>query len=170
MVVAAVLGIVVAACLWWLYFDIVVLVAERRLGHAAVGREQNGIARDSYSYLHFPMVAGIVLIAFGLKKTLGHTEDALKLVPATALAGGVAVYLLAHVAFRYRNIHRFNYARTIVAVVALALIPLAEHVSALATLGILSALLSGLVAYETRRYADLRTRLRHQVAAEGNPD
>jgi low temperature requirement protein LtrA len=161
---------VIAACLWWLYFDIVVLVAERRLGHAAVGREQNGIARDSYSYLHFPMVAGIVLLAFGLKTTLGHTEDPLKLVPAVALSGGAALYLLAHVAFRYRNIHRVNYARGLVAVVVLALIPLSEHISALATLGILSALLSGLVVYETRRYAELRTRLRHQVAAEANPD
>jgi low temperature requirement protein LtrA len=169
-VTAAVLGVAIAACLWWLYFDIVVMVAERRLGHAAVGHEQNGIARDSYSYLHFPMVAGIVLIAFGLKKVLAHTEDPLELVPAVALSGGAAVYLLAHVAFRYRNIHRFNYARTITAVLALPLIPLSEHISGLATLAILAALLSGLVAYETQRYAELRTRLRHQVAAEPDPD
>ena len=69
-VAAAVLGIAVAGALWWLYFDIVALVAERRLSNAAVGREQNEIARDSFSYLHFPMVAGIVLLA------LGHEEDA----------------------------------------------------------------------------------------------
>ena len=64
-VVAAVLGVAVAAALWWLYFDIVALVAERRLSKAAEGRERNEIARDSYSYLHFPMVAGIVLVAWG---------------------------------------------------------------------------------------------------------
>jgi low temperature requirement protein LtrA len=169
-VVAAVLGIVIAACLWWLYFDIVALVAERRLGNAAVGHEQNGIARDSYSYLHFPMVAGIVLIALGMKKTLGHTDHALETVPAVALSGGVALYLLAHVAFRYRNIHRFNYARTILAVLTLALIPVSEHISALATLAILAGLLTVLIAYETRRYADLRIRLRHQVAEEPPTD
>ena len=62
-VVAAVLGIAVAAALWWLYFDVVALVAARRLSNAAPGRERNEIARDSFSYLHFPMVAGIVLVA-----------------------------------------------------------------------------------------------------------
>ncbi len=110
-VAAAVLGTVVAAALWWLYFDVVALVAARRLANATPGREQNGIARDSFSLLHFPMVAGIVLLALGLKKTLGHVEDPLKLVPAVALLGGTALYLLAHVAFRWRNIHTFNVHR-----------------------------------------------------------
>ncbi len=84
-VLAAVAGTVVAGALWWLYFDVVALVAERRLTNAAKGREQNNIARDSFSYLHFPMVAGIVLVALGMKKTLGHVGDPLALVPAAAL-------------------------------------------------------------------------------------
>ena len=88
-VVAAVVGIGIAAALWWLYFDVVALVAARRLADAEVGREQNEMARDSYSILHFPMVAGIVLVALGMKKTLGHVEDPLKLVPAAALLGGI---------------------------------------------------------------------------------
>jgi low temperature requirement protein LtrA len=62
-VAAAVLGIVVAAALWWLYFDVVALVVERRLSRAAEGKERNEIARDSFSYLHFPMIAGIVLVS-----------------------------------------------------------------------------------------------------------
>src|SRR5947207_6355356 len=99
-VIAAVGGVLVAAALWWLYFDVVALVAERRLTKAREGRERNEIARDSFSYLHFPMVAGIVLVALGLKKTLADVGDELALVPATALLGGTAVYLLAHVAFR----------------------------------------------------------------------
>lgn len=60
---AAVIGIALAATLWWAYFDVVALVAARRLVNATPGREQNEIARDSFSYLHFPMVAGIVLLA-----------------------------------------------------------------------------------------------------------
>src|SRR3954471_4398316 len=64
-IAAAVLGVVVAAALWWLYFDVVVIVATRRLARAPVGRVQNSMARDSYSYLHLPMVAGIVLVALG---------------------------------------------------------------------------------------------------------
>ena len=96
---AAVLGTVIAAAPWWLYFDVVALVAAQRLSDAAVGREQNEMARDSFSFLHFPMVAGIVLVALGMKKTLGDVEDRLKLVPAAALFGGTSLYLLAHVAF-----------------------------------------------------------------------
>ena len=107
-VVGAVLGVIVCGALWWLYFDVVALVAERRLAKAAPGRERNSIGRDSYGYLHLPMVAGIVLLALGFKKTLGHVGDALELVPAVALLGGTALYLLAHVAFRLRNVHRFS--------------------------------------------------------------
>jgi low temperature requirement protein LtrA len=162
-VTAAVLGIAVAGALWWLYFDIVALVAERRLSNAAVGREQNDIARDSFSYLHFPMVAGIVLLALGMKKTLGHVDDPLKTVPAAAMLGGTAVYLLAHVAFRWRNVHRFSTQRLVAALLLFALIPLATELDALLTLVLLAALLCALIVYETVHFADLRDRLRHQL-------
>ena len=163
-VVAAVLGMIVAGALWWLYFDVVALVAERRLSQAAPGRERNAIGRDSYGYLHLPMVAGIVLLALGLKKTLGHVEDPLKLVPAVALLGGTAMYLVAHVAFRLRNVHRFSAQRLLCALVLVALIPVATELAALATLAILAALLVALIVYESVRFAELRDRLRHQVA------
>ena len=114
-VTAAVIGIAIAAALWWLYFDVVALVAERRLSRATPGREQNALARDSYSYLHLPMVAGIVLLALGMKKSLEHVGDPLHTVPAAALLGGVAVYLLAHVAFRWRIVHRFSSQRLVCA-------------------------------------------------------
>jgi low temperature requirement protein LtrA len=162
-VAAAVLGIAVAGALWWLYFDIVALVAERRLNNAAVGREQNDIARDSFSYLHFPMVAGIVLLALGMKKTLGHVDEPLKTVPAAAMLGGTAVYLLAHVAFRWRNVHRFSTQRLGAAILLCALIPLATELDALLTLVLLAALLCALIVYETVHFADLRDRLRHQL-------
>jgi low temperature requirement protein LtrA len=166
-VVAAVLGIAVAAALWWLYFDVVALVAERRLTKAAAGKERNEIARDSFSYLHFPMVAGIVLLALGMKKTLGHVEDPLKAVPAVAMLGGTALYLLAHVAFRWRNVHRFSTPRLLVAVLLAAFIPAALELPALATLAILAAALAALIAYEASRFAELRERLRHQLVNEG---
>ena len=165
-VLAAVLGTIVAGALWWLYFDVVALVAERRLANAAPGRERNSIGRDSYGYLHLPMVAGIVLLALGLKKTLGHVEDPLKLVPAVAMLGGTAMYLVAHVAFRLRNVHRFSAQRLLCAVALVALIPAAVELPALATLAILAALLVALIVYESIRFAELRDRLRHQVAQE----
>jgi low temperature requirement protein LtrA len=165
-VAGSALGVGVAAALWWLYFDIVALVAERRLTHAKPGREQNEIARDSFSYLHFPMVAGIVLVALGLKKTLGHVEDPLKVEVATAMLGGTAIYLLAHVAFRWRNVQRLNVARLVCAAVLLALIPLATEIASLAMLAIVLGLLAALIAYETVHFADLRDRLRHQAVSE----
>ncbi|MGI8845058.1 MAG: low temperature requirement protein A [Thermoleophilaceae bacterium] len=165
-VVAAVLGVAVAGALWWLYFDVVALVAERRLSNAEIGAEQNAIARDSFSYLHFPMVAGIVLLALALKTTLGHVADPLELVPAVAGLGGTAIYLLAHVAFRYRNVHRFSTQRVAAAVVLMALLPAAVHVPALASLAGVAAVLAALILYERARFAELRERLRNQVEAE----
>jgi low temperature requirement protein LtrA len=169
-VAASVLGIGVAAALWWLYFDIVALVAERRLQQAAVGREQNEIARDSFSYLHFPMVAAIVLVALGLKKTLEHVGDPLETVPAVAMLGGAGLYLMAHVAFRWRNVHRFSVQRVVTTVALAAFVPVALEIPALATLAVLAAALSVLIAYETIHFAELRDRLRHQLAEEAAAD
>ncbi|HEV2787421.1 MAG TPA: low temperature requirement protein A, partial [Solirubrobacteraceae bacterium] len=121
-VAAATLGMAVAAALWWLYFDVVALVAERRLADAAPGREQNSMAQHSYAYLHLPMVAGIVLIALGMKKTLGDVSEPLKDVPAVAMLGGASLYLLAHVAFRWRSLHTLNRQRLVGAGVVLAVI------------------------------------------------
>jgi len=165
-VTAAALGIATVAALWWIYFDVVAIVAERRLSSAEVGRAQNDMARDSYSYLHYPMVAGIVLLALGLEKTLAHVGDPLEVVPAFALLGGVAAYLLGHVGFRYRHIHTVNWRRAGLAVLLLALLPLAVELPALATLAIVATLLWALIALETRLYGDTRHELRH---AEPDP-
>jgi low temperature requirement protein LtrA len=165
-VAASVLGIAVAAALWWLYFDVVAVVAARRLERAAVGKEQNAIARDSYSYLHFPMIAGVVLVALGMKETLGDVGDELRIVPAVALLGGVSLYLVAHVAFRLRNLRTLNVQRLVCAILLVALLPAALEPPALATLAILSVVLTVLIAYEAVRFAELRERIRHQLARE----
>jgi low temperature requirement protein LtrA len=159
------LGITVAAALWWAYFDIVVFVAERRF-RRATGLDRVLIARDSYTYLHLPMVAGIILFAFGVKKTLAHVGDDLAVVPAIGLCGGVALYLLAHVAFRLRNVHRLNVARLLSAVFLVVVgIPLATAIPALASLALVAAVCVALLVYESIRYHDLRERLRHSEAA-----
>jgi low temperature requirement protein LtrA len=167
--VAAVLGIALAAALWWIYFDVVALVAARRLVAAPVGREQNEMARDSYSYLHFLMVAGIVLVALGLKKTLLHVNDPLETVPAVALLGGTALYLLGHVAFRFRHIHTINRQRLLLALLLFALVPLAREVSPLVILGLVDALLCAMIVYETINYGEGRSRLRHGLSPQPPP-
>jgi low temperature requirement protein LtrA len=157
---AALFGVTAAFALWWAYFDVVAPVAERRL-RAAQGVERARMARDSYTYLHLPMVAGITLLAFGVKATVGHTGDPLAIVPATALAGGAALYLLALVAFRLRNVHSWNRQRLVAAALCLALIPAGTALPALVTLGLVAAVLSGLIAYEALRFAEARDRVRH---------
>jgi low temperature requirement protein LtrA len=165
-VTAAVLGVLVAATLWWVYFDVTAIVAERRLSQTEEGRERNEMARDSYSYLHFLMVAGIALLAVGLKLTLEDVSEPLKLVPAAALLGGAALYLLAHVAFRWRNMHTLSRRRLLCSIALISLVPITVGlgISSLATLAVLAAILTALIAYEVLRYADARERVRHQAA------
>ena len=111
------------------------------------------------------MIAGIVLVALGMKKTLGHVEDPLELVPAVALFGGTAVYLLAHVAFRWRNIHTLNRQR----LALLRAAPGARTARRRAArrsrrLTILAAILAGLVRLRDAAVRRARNRLRQKLA------
>jgi low temperature requirement protein LtrA len=162
---AAVLGIALVCELWWIYFDIVAIANVRRLVRAPVGREQNELARDVYSYLHFPLVAGIVLSAFGLHEALAHAEDPLKEVPAFGLLGGVGIYLLGHVLVRWRGVHTLNRQRLLLGLAMFALISVALELPAVATLGIVTALLAVMIVYETRSYGEGRTRVRREFDA-----
>jgi low temperature requirement protein LtrA len=158
---AATLGIAILAAMWWMYFDVVALVSARRLAATPEGKVRNELARDSYSYIHFPMVAGIILAALGLKKTLGHVDDPLETVPAFALLAGVAFYLLGLVAFHLRHVRSVNWRRVGLAAVLVALLPAATELPAIATLGIVSVLLWIVVTIETRSYGEGRARVRH---------
>jgi low temperature requirement protein LtrA len=162
---AAVLGIFLAAALWWTYFDVVALISARRLGEAEVGRVQNELARDSYSYIHLLMVAGIVLMALGMKVTIGHYDEHLHDVPALALLGGLALYLLGLVAFRWRHVHSLNRHRLGLAIVLLFLIPVATAVPALTSVAIAVVLIWAMIVYEHRGYGPRREELRREASA-----
>lgn len=161
---AAVLGVALSAAMWWLYFDVVALVSARRLADAEAGRVRNELARDSYSYIHLAIVAGIVLAALGLKTTIGHTGEHLHDVPAFALFGGIAIYLLGLVAFRYRHVRTVNRQRLGLAIVLLILVPVATQVAALIGLAIAVVLIWVIIPFEHRRYGEGRDQLRHEAA------
>ncbi len=158
-IAAATLAICVLSSLWWAYFDVVAPVAERKLTEAT-GAARAALARDSYSYLHLPMIAGIVLLALGIKKTIGDVHKPLETVPAVALCGGVALYLLAHIAFRLRNVGTLNRQRLVIALACCALVPFAREVDALAALAAVTGLCMGLIAYEAIRFSEARARVR----------
>ena len=168
---AAVLGIAVVAALWWAYFDFVALLAARKLVEAA-GVARAVLARDAYSYLHLPMVAGIVLFALGLKKALADVDDPLKTVPAVGLCGGVALYLLAHVVFRLRVLGGISRGRSIAVIALVGLLPAVAEIRAVAAVGLVAAVSAALIAYEAIHYREGRAQVRQlrgsPAAAEGH--
>jgi low temperature requirement protein LtrA len=159
-IIGVLLGVATAAALWWAYFDVVSIVAERRLRRADP-RAQVLMARDSYTYLHFPMIAGIIVFAIGVKRTLLHVGVHLHPVVAVTLCGGLALYLVALSAFKRRNVGSFNWQRLVVAGALACLVPVATTVPALAALGMVTAATCGLIAFEYVRYAEARDRIRH---------
>jgi low temperature requirement protein LtrA len=173
-VVASVLGLTVAATLWWAYFDIVAIVAERVLRRSR-GEERARLARDAYSYLHLPMVTGIVLLALGMKEVLALVSDAshhdlsdpLELIPRIGLFGGVALYLFGHAGFKYRSWHRFTFRRPIVGLLLLGLIPATAGMPALLALALLTLVMVAMIVSETVHYAELREQVRHEESLAG---
>ncbi|MCT2587044.1 low temperature requirement protein A [Actinophytocola gossypii] len=167
-VLAATLGLAVSASLWWTYFDTSALLAEHALADAE-GHRRVSMARAAFTYLHLPMMAGIVLLALGLKKVLEYVGDAghhtlsepLYGVPLWALYGGTALYLAANSAFSYRCYRNVKAFRLATAAVLVALVPVAANLPALASLGVLSALLIALNVVESVRFRAMRDEVRH---------
>jgi low temperature requirement protein LtrA len=171
MLVASVLGLTLAGCLWWAYFDVVSLIAERALRRAE-GEARTRLARDGYSYLHLPMIAGIVLLAVGLKQVQAYVgggahslHDALPSLPLSAMYAGVALFLLAHVAFTYRAERLLKVQRVVTAVLLVLLIAPAMHLPALGALALLTGVMVLLIAAESLRFADAREQVRHEEDA-----
>jgi low temperature requirement protein LtrA len=163
-IVASLLGIVVASALWWSYFDWVIYVSQAKLADAT-GTERAVLARDLFSYIHMPMVAGIVLFALGMKTTLSHFDEPLEVIPAVGLAGGLALYFAAHVAMRVRTGGGWGHGRPIATVVLIALVPVATVVPALAALALVAAACAALIAYEALRYPYARSWIRSHRGA-----
>jgi len=167
-VLAALLGLGVSVGLWWVYFDVVALVAERVLSRLE-GESRSRLARDSFTYLHFPMLVGIVYLALGMKKVLTYVADPehhdladpLPWVPLVALFGGAVLYLVALSALRRRNVGGWNGQRLVAAGALLVLLPVAAQLPAVAALGLLLAVLVALIGYEAVVLADQRDRVRH---------
>jgi low temperature requirement protein LtrA len=167
-IIASLLGLVVASALWWIYFDAAVHYGEQALA-AEPPETRPKLARDAYTFLHFPMMAGIILLALGLKKVLEyvgdtehhHLDDPLKGIGLYALFGGVVLYLLGHVGFKWRTMHTLGVSRLITAALAVVAALTVSEVPALGQLAVLAGLLAALVAYESIHYARERDELRH---------
>ncbi len=117
------------------------------------------------------MMVGIALTAVGLKKVIEYVGDAeahelgdsLNGTPLYALIGGVALYLFGHIAFKWRTVRHLSHTRLVAIVVLVALTPLAATVPAFAALGLVTAVMIGLVLFESIAYAEHRERIRHEI-------
>ena len=160
-IVAAVLGFVVATSFWLAYFDYFPARAEHLLTDRS-GPERTALARDVYSYLHLPMVAGIVLFAVAMKSTLAHVDKELGTIPALGLCVGPALYLVAYVAIRMRVSHTLGRGRLIAAIACALLLPVALVVSALVALTLVTGVWAGLHTYELIWWREARAKTRAQ--------
>ncbi|MFC9892972.1 low temperature requirement protein A [Nocardia sp. NPDC127579] len=166
--VGSLLGLAVSGLLWWSYFDVAALSAEHALARAT-GERQVRIARDGYTYWHFPMIVGIIGLSLGLKKVLSYVSDAthhsltdaLYGIPLYALYGGVVLYLTGLVGFKYAATGRITRSHLVAVVVLLALVAPATALPALAALAVLCAVLIALVGWDTVRDARGREQIRH---------
>jgi low temperature requirement protein LtrA len=162
-IVAAVLGFVVAASFWLAYFDFFPIRAQQLLTDRS-GTQRVALARDAYTYLHLPMVVGIVLFAFALKTTIAHVGDELAAVPALCLCGGPALYLLAYVAVRVRIARHLGGGRFVAAVACAAVVPIALTAPAIVALALVATVWVALHAYELIWWREARAETRAQHA------
>jgi low temperature requirement protein LtrA len=158
-IVAAVLGLVVVTSFWLAYFDFFQIRGQQILADRS-GVERTGLARDVYTYLHLPMVAGIVLFAFALKATLAHVDDDLDTVSALGLCGGPSLYLFAYVVLRFRVSRTLGGGRLVAAVACALLWPIATVVPALVALTLVATVWVALHAYEIIWWREARAQTR----------
>ncbi len=148
LVIAAVLGLLLSAGLWWAYFGADDDAQAEQALSAAPARRQPWIALEGFGIAHYGLLLGIVIVSVGIKKAIGHAYDPLTAAQALALGGGVALFLASDVWFRRilglgRAAHR-----TIAALLALATIPLATEIAAVAQLAALVVILAVALAGE----------------------
>jgi low temperature requirement protein LtrA len=162
-IVTALLGLLVAASLWLAYFDFFSSGMQRMLVGRR-GEQRVEYARDVYTYLHLPMVVGIVFFAFGMRAALADVHRELGAPAAFCLTAGPAIYLLAYVGVRWRVSRSLSRGRSITAMLLFALFPLAVAVPAFAALALVSAVWVCLHAYELIWWRDARGRRRQAEA------
>ncbi|GGS90113.1 low temperature requirement protein A [Nonomuraea spiralis] len=150
LLLAAVLGIALAVCLWWLYFDVAAEAAERGL-RGVRGERQVMLAVEGYTYGHFPMIAGILLTALGVEGVVAHAGGSapLGVFSALALHGGVALYLVGHLLFRLRMRRTLGRRRLVAACAVLAAAPLAAVLPPPVGPAVVVAVLAVLIAVES---------------------
>jgi low temperature requirement protein LtrA len=170
-IAASVLGLLLASALWWAYFDVSALLGEHALA-SEPAETRARLGRNAYSYTHMPLILGIILVAFGMKEVLLYVSDSshhsltdpLPTVALAALAGGVVIYLLGHVIFKWLTAHTVSVVRLAAAGVLLAVTPLVAGLPALVQLAIVAFLVTCAVLIESVIFAESRRQVRAELS------
>jgi low temperature requirement protein LtrA len=170
-IVASVLGLILASAMWWAYFDVSALLGEHALASEPVETRAR-LARNAYSFAHLPLAVGILLVAFGLKEVLLYVSDSshhsltdpLPSVALAALVGGVIIYLLGHVIFKWLTVHTISVVRLAAAAALLLALPLIAPLPALAQLAVVAFLVTCAAFVESVVFAESRRKIREELS------
>ncbi len=157
--VSVVIAFAGVAALWWAYFDFTAVAAERSLKRAS-GPARGVLARDVFTYFHYPLVLGIILYAVAAKKTLEHPLDPLSKPGRWALGLGIAFFLCGFALMRFRVVRRVAWERLAAAALVLVVAVLLDGADAIVTLGVVIVILAFSIALETARLREFRAELR----------
>jgi low temperature requirement protein LtrA len=155
-ILAAIAG---TAALWSAYFAWIATASERVLRRALDHQERGRLARDIFTYFHFPMIAGIVLFAVAAKKAVAHGGDPLGTAGRFALGAGVGIFLLAFVAGRFRAIRKIAWERLIGAGGIVLAAWLLDDLASAALIAVVVAILAIALAVESIRLREMRARI-----------
>jgi low temperature requirement protein LtrA len=147
-IVPALLGLGIIVSMWWTYFDVNALAVEHAL-KALTDVPQIRLAQHGYSYIHLPMIIGVIFFSMGVKKTLAHTDEVLVFIPAVALCGGLIMYLAGQVLFRARFGGSLDWPRLVAIGVLGALMGVSGQMDAIVLLSGVAAVFATLVVFET---------------------
>ncbi len=139
------MAFVTTAAMWWLYFNYVARIAQRRL---ELSENRTTLARDGYTYLHVFMVAGIIVSAVGDELVIAHPAEVLPVPEIAVVVAGPGLYLLAHALFRRRMTGSWGTKRLFGAAGCLAVGVAGPFVPALVLAGLVIAVLATVIASE----------------------
>ncbi|NUT19751.1 MAG: low temperature requirement protein A [Hamadaea sp.] len=149
LIFVAFLGLVLSFLLWWVYFGGDDSAAEEALDRTPV-EKRGRAALHAFGWAHVPLLLGIIGLAAGVKKAIGHATEHISVAQALVLSGGVAVFLLGDGLFR--RILRIGtpWFRVVAGLGALLTVPLGLWLNAVAQLSALVLLLAALLLLERR--------------------
>ena len=157
--ISVVIAFAGVAALWWAYFDFPAVAAERSLKRASP-RARGPLARDVFTFFHYPIVLGIIFYAVAAKKTLADPGKPLSETGRWALGLGIAFFLLGFVLARFRVIRRVAWERLAAGAASVIVAVALDGTDAIVTLAIVIAILVVSVAVETIRLREIRAEIK----------